>query len=450
MSGSNDSQLTSKIDNEPNEISYIILPIEKYCDEASTFGVLSMLASAINVRLTLDGNQYFPNIHFDKFNSLLNEDKIFLFGPSGCGKSRTIYEIIKENVRSFDKIHVINPRTSFGERSRRAPLRDFISTVNSDDAIVWDNFPDDLFRRDIANTRIVLEILSSCDARRIMVALKPKYLEVFREIPSNMPEFFTYGVRYNQDQFKRIVEQYGTTIPQFNEVYRRYISPNLESIAVILWNKEPTPLTIFDYYDQLKKKEQIKSSSSIDGVNEAESLLRSTNYYERQFELVRGSEQGVDSAEFLYVLKMCYELGLDRTWRTISGLQQAIFGSVPPNEVYKKLSNWIYVYGQQYSMHDVCRDAVILTDDVKMRILSYISVNFSPFITDDPKRVNLLGLFIGRHIQFVLQNTSVAASFLPDNIYNFIRNPTKFKILKVRNFPRKTGPKVCFVITPYC
>lgn len=427
-----DSQLALKMDNEPNEVSYSVLNIEQYVGKIGKVNfpddLLKMLSTAINVRLFMEGNHYFPNIPFDKFNTLLSEDKIFLFGPSGCGKSRAIYEMIKKNLKDFDKIYLINPRNSLGKESGRMPLKDLVTRVNENDAIVWDNFPDDLMRRDVANARRVLEILGSCAAKKVLVALKPKYMEVYREISTQIPEFFAHGIKYNKDQFKRIVEQYGTTIPQFKEAYTKYVLMNLEKIASILWNKEPTPLTIFDYYDKLRNKE-LTTSSTLSGVAEAETLLRSTSYYEHQFQLLRNSEERAADTEFLYVLKMCYELGLDRTENKISQLQQAIFKSAKPGEVYKKLSNWVYIYGQYYSMHDVCRDAVNLSDDVKMKIVSYISDNFSLFLTDndDLNQINLLGLFIGKNIQFVLKNTMTTTVFLPDDIYNYMKRNAAFE-----------------------
>ena len=214
-----DSQLALKMDNEPNEVSYTVLNIAEHLENTGKVDfpddvLLKMLSTSINVRLFMEGDHYFPNVPFDKFNTLLNEDKIFLFGPSGCGKSRAIYEMIKEDFRDFDKIYIINPRNSLSKESGRIQLKDLITRFNENDAIVWDNFPDNLIRRDVANARRVLEILGSCTAKKVLVALKPKYLEIFREVPTQIPEFFTLRIKYNKDQFKRIIEQYGTTIPQ--------------------------------------------------------------------------------------------------------------------------------------------------------------------------------------------------------------------------------------------
>src|SRR3954464_6949025 len=55
------------------------------------------IATAINVQFTESSQQDLPFVPFKEFQSLLREQKVFLFGPSGSGKSRTIIELIRNN-----------------------------------------------------------------------------------------------------------------------------------------------------------------------------------------------------------------------------------------------------------------------------------------------------------------------------------------------------------------
>ncbi|MDE1878022.1 MAG: adenylate/guanylate cyclase domain-containing protein [Thaumarchaeota archaeon] len=411
QSASTDQQLETEL----NEVTYAIINIGPSKSTADSETV-HRISSAINVRLYLEGEQDFPFVPFDNFDNLQNEEKIFLYGSSGSGKSRALFELVKKSIENTRRIYIINPRNNVGDESGRVPLRELVDKMNADSVIVWDNFPDDLTRRDMANTKNVLELLSSKNVGKIIVVLKPRYLEVFRDLQSQIPEFFVHEITYSNEQFKKIIQQYGTSIPQFRKLYERYIFSKLDKISRILWSREPTPLTVFDYYNELKSKDN-EMSGNLDSVKEAENMLRRTNYYQHQFGLLSGMGERKSDAEFLCVLKMCYELGIDRTEYNISLLQHSIFGSDSPKAAFNKLGNWFYISGQQYAMHDVCREAVKLSNYVKMKMLSYISENNTVIEWGLNQAVNLLGLFIGRNIQFVSLRDS-SNGFLSNNIYN--------------------------------
>ncbi len=95
-------------------------------------------------------DQYLPFIDPADFDTAKYQDKLFIHGPSGSGKSK--------------------------EKTGRTNLIDLINQFTENDIIVWDNFPDDLIKRDIDNARKALEIISSKEVSSILVALKPKYL----------------------------------------------------------------------------------------------------------------------------------------------------------------------------------------------------------------------------------------------------------------------------------
>lgn len=426
--------------DEINEVSYSVMDvspehINNIADanySSNENGLLQQISAAINVRLTLADDQNFPYVYFDNFSSLSNSDKVFLYGPSGCGKSRGVLEIIRQNIRHVERVYVINPRNAVGLELGRAPLMDIVNMFSENDMIIWDNFPDDLIRRDYNNVLRVLELLSSRNVKKLVVALKPKYMEFFRGLPKEMPEFFSSEITYCKESFKAMVKNYGSNISQFKEMYSKYVSRDLEKIVNILWNKEPTPLTVLDYYNELRGKhakngempEGHKSSShlttqSFVGVIEAERLPRSSNYYGHQFALLTSLQERQADVDFLYVLQMCYELGLERTEINVTNLQQSIFGSAPPKEPHNKLSNWLYMMGKQCSIHDVCRESIKLKDDIKVKMLSYVSNNFNKIIPTSSSQVNRFGLFLGRNIELLAPVSS--DGFLPERVYSFMK-----------------------------
>ncbi|WP_337862746.1 hypothetical protein, partial [Nitrososphaera sp.] len=289
---------SQQLENELNEVTYAVIDVHESegqggagnrDDDDNNNNAIHELSSAINVRLSLEGNQHFPFVEFDNFDGLHEEEKIFLYGSSGSGKSRALFELVKKGIGRTRRIFVVNPRNKVGVESGRIPLRELLGKIGSDDVIVWDNFPDDLTRRDMANAKRVLELLSSKSVGKMIVVLKPKYLEVFRDLASDIPEFFVLEINYDKDQLKRIIQQYGMSIAQFKDLWKLYISSNVDRISRTLWSKEPTPLTVFDYYNELMSKCKTptsasaaasaasgsSSSTSLDGVKEAEALLRS-------------------------------------------------------------------------------------------------------------------------------------------------------------------------------
>src|SRR5215469_10159437 len=409
------SRLTKKqnANLEPFEISYTMIrsgqvPIE---------GILQELATAINVQLSRH-EQQFPFVSPDNFErSTTYADKILFFGTSGCGKSRGIFEVIKDNTKSFEKIYIINPRNPVGEESGRVELCELVNRFEENDIIVWDNFPDDLVKRDIDNAQTVLELISSKNVRKLLIALKPKYLELYRGILDKPPEIYAHEIIYNKNNIKDIVKLYGTTLVQFSEVYEKYIAKELNKISNILWQKEPTPLTVIDYFKELndkrakavieeKEREQQQPKIIINAIQEAEKLLRRTEYYEHQFGFIANSKKRQSEAEFLYTLKLCYELGLNRTASTIEQLQSGIFNSSyfasSSKDPSVSLGSWLYLSGIYYSMHDVPKESISFPDYVKLKIMGYLVANFAK-ITSSAKdsQINSIGLFLGRNIEFI-------------------------------------------------
>jgi hypothetical protein len=125
-------------------------------------------------------------VAFNGYDDAICQKKIFVYGPSGCGKSRSLFEFITSRVKDYDKLYIINPRNAVGNKIERGTILQVITESSEKSAIIWDNFPDDLVRRDIESVVRVLEVLTSRDSD-IVVTLKPRYLELYRGISNRIP-----------------------------------------------------------------------------------------------------------------------------------------------------------------------------------------------------------------------------------------------------------------------
>src|SRR5215213_5460504 len=363
---------------ESIELSYSILMVAG----EDLNKVLEKFATSINVQLTLQPGQQFPYIPFNGFDKIRDANKIFLYGPSGCGKSKGIFEIVRNRIAQLSKIYIINPRQTSGEAAGRANLEELLNNVGPEDAIIWDNFPDDMIDRDVNSAVRALQIISAKDLKTLLVALKPRYLEIYGEVSGNIPEFHSHRIEYEREKIRDILDSYGTAIVDFSKQYDLYVKNDIDRLSKILWAKEPLPLTIIDFYKLLQtsmveaEDDEVRPHAAFI----AEELSRRTVYYEDQFGFLSGEETRVGEAQFLYTLRLCYEAALDRRIGAVEKLQHQIFGSTPPREPLKKLSTWVYLSGQFYAMHDVSRDAIKLNEHVKLRMINYLTDNFSDLI----------------------------------------------------------------------
>jgi hypothetical protein len=245
---------------EPIEVSYTVLDNVAREDSNAT---LQKIATVINVQLKFRDGTEIPFIPFNEFDNSCREDKVYLYGPSGSGKSRSIFEIIKSKVTMIDRIYIINPRTVIaGTESGRIDLYELIDRFTENDAVLWDNFPDDLLKKDIESGRKALEVISSKNVKNLLVALKPKYLESYRDIVTDIYELYEHNVKYDKVKIKNIVKTYGIGSIRFRDLFERYITKDLDKISKILWEKEPTPLTVLDYYKELSNKESQRQENN--------------------------------------------------------------------------------------------------------------------------------------------------------------------------------------------
>ncbi len=415
---------------EPYEVSFAEIRSDEKWPET-----VQKVATAINVQFTESSNQL-PFVPFKEFEILLREEKIFLFGPSGCGKSRTIIELLRSKKGSYDRIFVINPSNPAGLDSCRESIPRLSQKFGRKDLVIWDNFPEGLVKRDLQNAFGALEIVNSRSVQNLYISLKPTYLEMYRGLTIGIPDIYTHEITCDLTTMKALIRAYGTHVERYREVFEKYISPNIDTIARVLWQKQPLSLTVVDYYKALVDKVTNYSQTHINSSNclmVAQEWLPVYDYFERQFEVmknIRGREQDVD---FLYILRLCYEVGFNRTQTLIARLQKAIFGSIAPAEPTRKMGTWVYLSGQNYAMHDSAKNAVKLTDYSRMKIIGYITDHFSEIIPKGSGELHALGLFLGKNIEFFPNDTGKA--IVPDQIYGFMKKNAVFE----RAFGRGVG-----------
>ncbi len=417
-----------KRDLEPIEISYLVLNVFK--EDVSS--ILHKLSTAINVQLVLPDGSEIPFIPFNEFNNALYEDKVYLYGVSGSGKSRTIYELIKSKFNNLNNIYIINPRNVISETSveyGRMDIYDLVDRFTTNDAVIWDNFPDDMIKKDTHSGKKAIEIIISKELAKVLIALKPKYLEAYRYITKDIVEVYQHPIVYNREKIKDIVKSYGINT-RFKQLYQKYIQNNVDNISHILWKKDPIPLTVLDFYKDLSNKEaqlqyHLKGKEQLDAISIAEALFGAIEYYEHQFRYIRSlDERNIDS-EFLYTLRFCYEIGYDRTVHRVEELQKEIFNSVSPKDAAKKLDIWVYLSGPYYCMHDSARHSIKFDDYTQVKIMAYITKNFLKVVPKEKNQIHAFGIYLGKNFQFILRSDS--NQFLPDHIYDYMKSNRYFE-----------------------
>ena len=384
------------------------------------------VATAINVQFT-ESSRDLPFVPFREFQTLLREEKVFLFGPSGCGKSRTIIELLRRKQGKYDRIFVINPSNPAGLDCGRENVSVLSQRFDRNDLVIWDNFPEGLVKRDLQNAFGALEIVNSRSIQNLYISLKPTYLEMYRGLTTGIPDIHTYEITWDFETMRAMMKAYGTSVEQYRGPFEKYIAVNADRIARALWQKQPLSLTIVDYYKALAGKIE-EARSTLDpskALQIAQEWLPVYDYFERQFEVMKdipGRKQDVD---FLYTLRFCYEAGFDRTPSSIAVLQNGIFDSVAPIEPTRKMGTWVYVSGQNYAMHDSAKNAVRLTEYSRMKITSYLTNHFLDIISQVKGDFHSLGVFLGKNIEFIPNDNG--PRLLPDQIYGFMRKNAVFE-----------------------
>src|SRR5207247_471534 len=264
------------------------------------------------------------------------------YGASGSGKSRAAYEIIRQNLSSVDRLFVINPSASPSQNDAISEsLYKLSSTIKETDTVLCDNFPDGLQMADVDQGLKAVEIITSVSHPLfVIITLNPKFQEQYViNVKRKVPRLFVCELQYGKESLRNVIIAYSIPGNIFKKIHDQFIASDLNKIVAILWEKEPTPLTVLDYYKELntriekEKQEKItyperapnESFKNINAVELARALPRRTDYYDHQFQLISANENRKCDVEFLSALKLCYDLGLSRSGEKIRRLRKAIF-----------------------------------------------------------------------------------------------------------------------------
>jgi hypothetical protein len=401
---------------EPYDVSFAELRLTGNWEET-----VQRIATAINVQFT-ESSESLPFVPSRQFASLLREEKIFLIGPSGSGKSRTIIELLRNKRADYERIFVINPSNPAGLNSGRENISKLSQRFGPSDLVIWDNFPDGLVKRDLESAFGALEMVNARPVQNMYIALKPTYLEMYRGLTTAIPDIYTHEIYCDLDTMKSMLKVYGNV-----EQYKRvsgFITSNIDRIARILWQKQPLSLTVVDYYKALEDRPE-GTVDEATALQMAQTWLPAYDYFERQFEVIKSMQGRRDEVDFLHILRFCYEVGFDRTHSSLASLQRKIFGSEPPAEPTRELGTWLYLSGQNYSMHDSAKNGVKLTDYARMKITSYLAQSFSEIVPAGSSELHSLGVFLGKNIEFIPQDETGLP--IPGHIYGFMKKNSYFE-----------------------
>jgi len=406
---------------EPYDVSFAEIRVDANWGET-----VQKVATAINVQFTV-ASEILPFVPFKQFENLYNRDKIFLLGPSGSGKSRTVIELLKGKSPQYEKIFVMNPSNPAGLNSGRENISTLLQRFGRNDLVIWDNFPEGLVKRDLENAFGALEIVNSSSVKNLYIALKPTYLEMYRGLTIGIPDLYTHEITCDLERMRALIKSYGK-VEQYRNVFEKYVSANTDKIARILWQKQPLSLTVVGYYKALIEKVADGSAGTGDSValEMAQAWLPVSDYFERQFEVMKNIPARKNNVEFLYTLRFCYEVGFDRTSALLASLQRTIFQSEMPSDPTRELGTWIFLSGKNYAMHDSVKNAVRLTDHARMQVVAYLADNFSNLVQKGEGDLHSLGLFIGKNIQFIANETHMSL-LIPEQIYRSMKKNAVFE-----------------------
>lgn len=401
-------ELSQKLDEIKNEISgkseqadrdstipFIMLENDKSVE------ILEKIATVINVQLK-EGDSFIPFVPFENFDSLLVKPKIYFYGESGCGKSRTIYEIVKNNIKNFKKIYIINPQNDLGMNVETSTPADIVNKIERDDLIIWDKFPEGIIQeQNIESGYDALAKVSSSKVKNLLVALSPELLHLYVDEPFKIHQLHKHEIKYDYKIITKILRTYGKNIQSFDPAYKIVKITDIENIAKILWDVDPTPLTVFDYYGRLIDVIRSRDDTVIDPMEIAKNSLSDAEHYLNQFTSMSEMAERRIEIEFLFALKLSYELGLGRTPEQIAHLQEKLFQTNISTDSLRKLRMWFYRSGKYFAMHDLARNAIRFTEEMKLKVVSIISEKFVEIIPQENRNTNAVGIFFGKNLDLI-------------------------------------------------
>ncbi|MEO9320315.1 MAG: hypothetical protein ABI361_06555 [Nitrososphaera sp.] len=389
---------------------------------------LQAIATALNLQLEESDGSPIPFVKPPDYEVFQNTRVSFLMGPNGSGKSRAIFELVKESFDEVENVYVLNPKTSAGDEYGRVSIQDLIQRITTADLVVWDNFPDDLRKRDIFTVGESIELLLSSRARSILISLNANYFEAFSDLADSIPELQPHLMSYDKSALTKMLSEFGENISLFHKAYGKYVAGSLNKVASTLWHNDPYPATVLLYYRSLVGQIAAgKARVGTGAIVQAKELASRRAYFVAQFQTLSRIPSRRHDAEFLLTLKLCYDLRLERNFNTVSRLQKAIFGSEPAPSPARRLTTWVYLAGDYYSMHALALESCKFDAETTLEIAMYLSREFPGLVSTRAASFSI-ARFMGRNIASILNAPRTSEIKLPDAITAQIKSNIDFAL----------------------
>lgn len=399
-------------DERAARVPYVRIELAQ-ADEAGA--AFTRLAAAMNAQLELDCGLEIPFVlpRGSVGKTMMDAacKRMVLYGTGGCGKTRCLLEVLKARPL-LRRVYVINPKGLAEDAVNRTRLSGILEECREDghDAIVWDNFPEGLERQSVGSVKLAARMLGSCGKSAYVALSSRQQLEkaVHDAILTARPGLKALRLEYGPKDIDRFLSRLGSGIQGVKQVFGESIEPVLDEVSSILWRLEPTPRAVLDY---LGKAYVERCATPQDALALARGFFGRSANYEHRFAALKGARRRRRDLEFLYALKLCYELGMDRKMESIAKLQKRVFGTEPGPEILSpEFQFGLYRDGGQISIHDMAKDSILIEEEIARKMISYLAGDHNDdnnYDDDDGRQSHgaarngnnayLLGTFVGKN-----------------------------------------------------
>jgi len=398
-------------DVQSQKVPYYIIEINQ--DDLSS--TLKDLSASTTLQLSIrikDTEFRIPFIEPTNFQELRNVDKLLLKGLRGVGKSRCAFELIHDYLKSNQglarKILIINPTI---DRPKELTVNELKGQISNDDIILWTDFPRGLPFKDTPSYGLqTLGLLTSL-ARKIYLTMDHEYLKSYEKLINSIVEPKVRSIFFDKRTFTKIIESYGNNIHLFREIFSGYIRTRLDEVSNILFEKEATPAMAETFYREALEK---KSSGILNAPLIARNISTGLDYYADSFRFIKNNNPS--ESQFLYILKICYDLGLPRNLQNLKDLQESIFGnsSTFPASPTVNLDTFVTsTGGGQFSMNENLKNAISYPGEWAGPIIQYFfSKEYLDKIKENFSEQSLFGTFLGKNIHLISNQDSILPEYL--------------------------------------
>lgn len=330
---------------------------------------------------------------FSKPRNLRAKKRLIIYGNVGSGKTRCLIELIKSLQPT--RVFILNPNEVNEAAVKREHLAKTVSDCKPSDLIIWDNFPDGLEQASEQVARLAIKMLSS-GKHRLAITLNPTYTNR-REICEieRITGSKAIRLRYRQKDIRDILELNAKRTLKKEQFAA--IKDDMPKIATRIWQVEPTPKMVIDFLELLTASNQDIAPGFKDPIDLVKRSPSSLEQYRHQFLKLKETQGDHEGVEFLYTIKICYELGLDRNIKSVLALQKMIFGCRATKKMVQTLAPWFYLSGNQISFHDIVKQSISLDEQAVLKTASFIAYRKERFSRISDQSAYLLGSFVGKH-----------------------------------------------------